>query len=95
MMILNDVLNDRFFGLIECDISTPEHLKDYFAEMPPIFKNVEVTYNDLSGETKQQVKSNYKSRKLVGSYFGKKNRPTEMVSTKRLGRHENYLCCTI
>ena len=50
--ILNDVLNDRFFGLIECDIETPEHLKSYFAEMPPIFKNVEVTYNDLSEETK-------------------------------------------
>ena len=70
--ILNDVLNDIFFGLIECDIETPEHLKSYFAEMPPIFKNVEVTYNDLSEETKQQVKPNYKSRKLIGSYFGKK-----------------------
>ena len=40
--------------------------------MPPIFKNLEVSYNDLSEETKQQVKPNYKSRKLIGSYFGSK-----------------------
>lgn len=70
--ILNNVLSDRFFGLIECDIETPELLKSYLAGMPPIFKNVEITYNDLSEETKQQVKSNYKSRKLIGSYFGSK-----------------------
>jgi hypothetical protein len=35
------------------DISTPEHLKNYFAKMPPIFKNVAVNYNDLSEATKQ------------------------------------------
>ena len=47
--------NGSFFGQIECDIAVPEHLKEYFAEMPPIFKNVEITYNDLSPETKAQV----------------------------------------
>jgi hypothetical protein len=51
-----------------------------FAEMPPIFKNVEITYNDLSPETQAQVKPNYKSKKLVGSIFGKKMLfPTELL----------------
>lgn len=70
--ILNDVINGLFFGVIECDIQVPTKLRDYFAEMPPIFKNVEISYNDLSDETKKQVKDNYKSRKLIGSFFGKK-----------------------
>ena len=48
--------------------------------MPPIFKNVEITYNDLSPETKAQVKPTYKSKKLVGSMFGKKMLfPTELL----------------
>ena len=70
--IVQDVVNGSFFGQIECDIAVPEHLKEYFAEMPPIFKNVEITYKDLSPETKAQVKPTYKSKKLVGSMFGKK-----------------------
>jgi hypothetical protein len=72
--ILKDILNNKFFGLKECAISTPKHLKSYFAKMPPIFKNAEVKYTDISEATKQQVKSNYKSRELIGSYFGKKMR---------------------
>jgi hypothetical protein len=68
--ILKDVVNGSLLGQIECDISVPDHLKEYFAEMPPIFKNTEIQYNDLSAETKTQVKPNYKSKKLVGSMFG-------------------------
>ncbi|EGF76578.1 hypothetical protein BATDEDRAFT_28412 [Batrachochytrium dendrobatidis JAM81] len=49
--ILKDVLDNTFFGMIECDIAVPEHLKECFAGMPPIFKNVEITCNDLSLDT--------------------------------------------
>ena len=70
--IVDDILNGVFFGLIECDIQVPDHLRDYFEEMPPIFKNVEITYNDVSQQTKAQVKPNYKCNKLIGSLFGKK-----------------------
>ncbi|GMF34793.1 unnamed protein product [Phytophthora lilii] len=38
--IIQDILDDKVFGFLECDIRTPDHLKDYFAEMTPIFKNV-------------------------------------------------------
>ena len=38
--------------------------------MQPIFKNVEIKFDDVSNETKEQIKENYKSRKLIGSYFG-------------------------
>ncbi|EGF80776.1 hypothetical protein BATDEDRAFT_24655 [Batrachochytrium dendrobatidis JAM81] len=70
--ILEDVMNGSFFGEIECDIAVPEHVKEYFAEMPPIFKNTEIQYKDLNSDTKAQVKPNYKSKKLIGSMFGNK-----------------------
>ncbi|OAJ41901.1 hypothetical protein BDEG_25431 [Batrachochytrium dendrobatidis JEL423] len=78
--ILEDVMNGSFFGEIECDIAVPEHVKEYFAEMPPIFKNTEIQYKDLNSDTKAQVKPNYKSKKLIGSMFGNKMMfPTELL----------------
>ena len=70
--ILEDVLNDKFFDLIECYINVPEHLREYFQDFQPIFKNVEIKYEDLSDETKASVKPNYSGRKLIGSFFAKK-----------------------
>jgi hypothetical protein len=70
--ILDDVLNEKFFGVMECDIDVPENLKDVFSEMSPIFKNTDISYNDISEDTKRQVKPTYKSRKLIGSMFGRK-----------------------
>ncbi|KAG6590821.1 uncharacterized protein IUM83_19083 [Phytophthora cinnamomi] len=37
--IVDDIVNDKIFGFLECDIRSPDHLKDYFSEMTPIFKN--------------------------------------------------------
>jgi hypothetical protein len=68
--IIKHVMSGDFFDVIECDISVPDNLRQYFAEIPPIFKNTEIRYDDLSPETKLQVKSNYRSQKLVGSFFG-------------------------
>ncbi|EGF82114.1 hypothetical protein BATDEDRAFT_23425 [Batrachochytrium dendrobatidis JAM81] len=78
--ILKDVLDNTFFGMIECDIAVPEHLKEYFAGMPLIFKNVEITCNDLSSDTTAHVKPDYKSNRLVESMFGE----TMMFATKLL-----------
>ena len=38
--IVDDIMNDKIFGFLECDIETPSHLEDYFSEMTPIFKNI-------------------------------------------------------
>ncbi|GMF22313.1 unnamed protein product [Phytophthora lilii] len=78
--IIDDIQADKIFGFLECDIETLEHLKEYFSEMTPIFKNTEIEpteeiigkhmfdYNQSRGK-KNMAK---KSRKLIGSYFGKK-----------------------
>ena len=46
--IINSVIQDKFFGFVECDIEVPANLKSKFHEMPPIFKNVNISRNDLS-----------------------------------------------
>jgi len=46
-----DVMSDKLFGYVECDISVPEHLKDHFSEMCPIFKNIDIHgTKDIIGE---------------------------------------------
>ena len=78
--IIEDITNDKIFGYLECDIETPEHLKDYFGEMTPIFKNIEIDPLDkeVVGEfmydynMNRENKNVMKSKKLIGSYFGQK-----------------------
>lgn len=78
--IVDDIKSDKTFGFLECDIRAPEHLRDYFSEMTPIFKNVLIDctdekvigthmyeYNQPRGN--QRAKP---ARKLIGSYFGEK-----------------------
>ena len=36
--IIEYIKDGHLFGFVECDIHTPEHLKEYFSEMTPIFK---------------------------------------------------------
>jgi len=77
--IIDDIKSNKIFGFLECDIQTPEHLKDYFSEMTPIFKNIEIDpmNEELIGEHMYNYNMSLentktmKSRKLIGSYFGK------------------------
>ncbi|GMF29417.1 unnamed protein product [Phytophthora lilii] len=78
--IISDIVNDKIFGFLDCDIRFPPHLKEWFSEMTPIFKN---TLIDCSGENvigqhmfdynEARKQSRAKPvRKLIGSYFGEK-----------------------
>jgi len=77
--IVDDIKPDKVFGFLECDICTPEHLKDYFSEMTPIFKNalIDCTNKDIVCEhmfdyNASQGNRAKPARKLIGSYFGEK-----------------------
>ena len=64
------------FGFVECDIEVPDQLKEYFSEMTPIFKNVDVCLDDV-GEFMQNYAKEHNiqdvpRRLLIGFYFGKK-----------------------
>ena len=56
--VLKAVKEDTLFGMVECDISVPEHLKDYFSEMTPIFKNKKISRNDLGEPMKKYAEEN-------------------------------------
>ena len=51
--IIHYIQDGRLFGFVECDIEVPDHLKEYFSEMTPIFKNVNVRLDDV-GEFMQE-----------------------------------------
>ena len=45
--IIRYIHDGRLFGFVECDIEVPDHLKEYFSEMTPIFKNTEASLKDV------------------------------------------------
>ena len=54
--ILTAVKNWSFFGLVQCDVEVPAHLREYFSEMPPIFKNCAVSREDIGDFMKDYAK---------------------------------------
>ena len=55
--IIKYIQDGHLFGFVECDIEVPDHLKEYFSEMTPIFKNVDVCLDDV-GEFMQEYAKN-------------------------------------
>ena len=45
--LLKQICDGKYFGAVVCDIHVPEHLKPDFAEMAPVFKNVEVIEKNI------------------------------------------------
>ena len=74
--IIAAMMNETFFGLIECDISVPDHLRDHFSEMSPIFKNIDVKMEHISEHMQEFAKSSghlkQPQRMLIGSLKGEK-----------------------
>ena len=64
------------FGFVECDTEVPDHLRDHFSEMTPIFKNVDVCLDDI-GEFMQNYAKEHSIKDvsrcpLIGLYFRRK-----------------------
>ena len=45
--LMQEIKGRKLFGYAQCDLKVPEHLKAYFANFPPIFKNTVVSRNDI------------------------------------------------
>ena len=69
-------MEDDIFGLAECDVDVPENLKDHYSQFPPVFKNVEVSLDDVGAYMKDLCKKSgflqKPRRTLISSFFGKK-----------------------
>ena len=74
--ILSEVRNECLFGCVEVDIRVPEHLKDKFGEMCPIFKNTEISRDDIGDFMKTYAEEHnimaQPRRSLIGSLKGEK-----------------------
>ena len=73
--ILDGVQKDTLFGFLIVDIHTPDHLKEYLKDFPPIVKNSMVSRDDI-GEYMRNVAEEHKllekpQKYLISSYFGK------------------------
>ena len=74
--IIDEVKSGQLFGMVECDINTPDHLKTIFSEYQPITKHSQVSREDLSEHMKKFAITNKllksSTKTLVNSYFAKK-----------------------
>ena len=74
--ILSEVRNERLFGCVEVDIRVPEHLKEKFSEMCPIFKNTNISREDIGEFMKAYAEENnimaQPRRSLIGSMKAEK-----------------------
>jgi len=72
--LIKAIKDGEFFGIVQCNIEVPDHLKADFAEMQPIFKNCDVSRDDIGEHMKAYCEKNNEwrdpRRMLVGSYFG-------------------------
>ena len=68
------VRQGKFFGMVRCDIEVPECDRERWADMPPIFKNVEVSINDIGPLMAAFCRRNdlmkTPRRTLISSYTG-------------------------
>ena len=51
--LLQEIHDGRLFGYVQCNSEVPEHLRDYFSNFPPIFKNNVVSSDDIGNLMKQ------------------------------------------
>ena len=45
--LLQRIKDGNLFRYVQCDTEMPEHLREKFANFPPIFKNTDVSRNDI------------------------------------------------
>ena len=53
--LMQEIIDGRLFGSVQCDLQVPEHLRDYISIFPPIFRNKKtaVSRDDIGNLMKQ------------------------------------------
>ena len=70
------MLLEEFFGVVECDLSVPNVLREHFSEFCPIFKNTLVSREDIRETMREFAEKNnimnQPRRMLIGSLHAEK-----------------------
>ena len=82
--IIAGIEDGSIFGIAEVDIHTPDHLKEKFSEMTPIFKNTEISREDVGAYTKRYAEEHDLLKKPTKSLIGSYHASNYMVSTPLL-----------
>ena len=70
--LLQGIVDGQLFGYVQGDIEVPKHLRRYFSNFPPIFKNIVVSREDIGTLMREYAeKENFMAqpRKLLISSF--------------------------
>ena len=71
--IITALHQDKFFGFVDCDLEVAHNLRSKFNEMPPIFKNINISRDNLSAHMQEFARENgilkTPQRSLIGSIF--------------------------
>ena len=71
--LVDGIRGGYLFGFLHCDISIPEDLRGSFKNFPPIFKNVDVSRDDIGDHMRQHAEENGLLRKptrmLISSFY--------------------------
>ena len=74
--IIDEVRNGSFFGMVQCDIYTPDHLKPAFEEFQPIPKHAYLSRQDIGAHMQSFAEKNNllkrPTKTLLCSYFAEK-----------------------
>ena len=75
--LMREIRSRRLFVYVQCDLKVPEHLKAYFVNFPPTFKNTVVSRNDIEDLMKEYAEKEEimsQPRRMLLSRFHLKNR---------------------
>ena len=70
--VIKAIEEEKIFGMVECDIECPEHIKPLFEEFQPIFRNTDVSLDQVGAHMAQYAKEFVKKprRMLISSFKG-------------------------
>ena len=70
--LVQNIKKETMFGYVQCDLSVPDELKAEFSNFPYIFKNINVSRNDIGQYMKTYAEENdllkKPRRKLISSF---------------------------
>ena len=101
--IIKYIQDGHLFGFVECDIEVPDHFEEYFLEMTPIFKNVDVCLDDVRKfmqeyAKRQNIKDVPSAVSLLDHISVKNwtfNAIIKMVFRTQTCHHKHLHCCRI
>ena len=70
--LVQNIRNEKIFGYVQCNLSVPDELKPKFSNFLPIFKNIDVSRNDIGEYMKTYAEENdllkQSQRMLISSF---------------------------